>query len=325
MKINGYEMDWMVFVPGDDGKIIDEFDASDDCCSLLITGEKKEENGERVTWAGYWDKDTNSIEIYWDGTTAQQDEANVMCFLVEDLLESTEDAVPFDADDTDEVRAFLHALDDRISSDEEMNHITTHHVYVIDEEKGCDVFTDITMDKEEAMSRLYTTSDKGIGDITVTEVIAAKINDPSIVDKLGYDSEEEMIAACFNGYRDFMTNEANARFASHILSSGLFFYVDYNELSDYCISSAYTTREDRALIKKAEDTLELARFQVENESISELCFDAYTIDIRSDDDLKRMLSYFPAIEDALREADYDDTADDLEHLDLQIVRAFELN
>ncbi len=338
MKINGYSMNWEVFVEGEVSGI-DEFNSNRETDSFLISGIRTTSTGKQIEWAGYWNSNDNSIELYDDGTTATADESYVMECLVEHLLEDVASRFPFNSDDSESVHAFLQALTDRLNGDEEWNGITTERLYIIEENRKCDVFQDVTTIAEEALDRLYNTDDKRIGDVSVSEVTAIKINDPSVIGKLGFDSADDLAEKYLNPYYSHMTLRRKEEFASFIKKSEIVsrvytssapvketYYYAYD--ASYCgnlLSTSYTTSEDRALIKKAKDTLEVARFQVENESVSELCFDASTMDIRSDGDLKRMLSHFPAIEDALREDGYDDTADELETLDARIYSEFELD
>lgn len=341
MKINGFDMDWLVFLETCNGTI-DEFDPTNRYNALLISGTKMDSDGKEITWAGYWDIDSNGIDIYDDGTTAPEDEAWTMKFLVEHLLSTVAEKVPYFSDDVDEydveaVHAFLHALTDRLNGDEELNDITTDHIYVVKENHENDVFTSVTTSKEEAMDRLYNAEDKNIGDITVSEVIGLKINNPSIIESLGYDGADEIAGKFLNESYFWITPAARARFSAGIQKADIvdrkyrsdspakstYYYVD--DIDGKVLSCVYSTASDRDLIKKAKDTLDVARCQLsENETVSELCFDASTVDIRSDDDLKRMLSQFPAIEDALREAGYDDTADELKTLNARIYSEFKL-
>lgn len=329
MKINGYAMNWEVFVEGEVSGI-DEFNSNRETDSFLISGTRKEADGKESTWAAYWDKDENSLSRYSAGTTACYEECAVLEFTICTLFKKLAEKIGYDPDSTDSVRAFLSAAVDLLNSDAEYKGITTSTAYVVETGMpGRDVFTDVFTDRETAVRFLYDLSDLK-REVSVTEVTAIDVNDLHLADRLGYDDSDEMIADILNlEEEDLVRNFSIVNDHKNSCPNGFpFYYIEFYNHPQYSESLGYTSGADRDLLRNARETLKYAEQELEFEGRDEesfMCCEASPIDITSGEDLKKMLSNFPTIEAALREIDRDDIADDLEHLDLQIVRAFDLD
>lgn len=195
----------------------------------------------------------------------------------------------------------------------ERDGIKTGKAYLIENERGGDVFQDIEWEKGKALYTAYNAdSTRDDEHISVTEITAICV-DNGTPERLGYGDAYEMIAD--------LAGVDETRVA---MSDGIY-YLDIYECPDYCETVAYFSvtalrhvRWMRSELEYAEQTFNY----LGNKKAEMMCLEAETVELNSGEAIRAMIKDVPTIAAELRKVDEESTADTLEMLASDIEREF---